>query len=427
MNQPVYALVDCNNFFVSCERVFQPRLRGRAVAVLSNNDGCIVARSNEVKKLGIPMGAPLFKYKEIIRKNKVITLSSNFTLYQDMSRRVMEVLKGFVNKMQVYSIDEAFLQLDSLSSHMYEDLGRDIKDKVYKCTGIPVSVGIANNKTLAKIAGERSKKNPEFDGVLSLIGKDQDQVDLILEKIPIGDVWGVGFRSVGKFEAMGIETAKDFKYFDTRSITRLRGIVGYRMQQEIRGIPCFALHTLPEARKSIACTRSFGKKISEINELREAITSYVSTACEKLRRQRSVATTIYVFIHTNWHQQYEKYYSNGISISLNNASFDTRDFVKAALEGLDKIYVPGLAYKKAGIFLSGIMPYSSVQMNLFLHNENRWRRELRVLKQIDKLNQKWGHGTLRIGSEGFNKKWFMKREKLSPRFTTRWEEIPRVR
>lgn len=421
----IFGLVDCNNFFVSCERVFKPELRHVPVVVLSNNDGCIVARSNEAKKLGIPMGAPLFKYKDILNRNKVRVLSSNYTLYCDMSRRVMETIESMTPKMQPYSIDEAFLDLSSIRASDLSSLITKIQNEVYRRTGVPVSVGAAHTKTLCKLANEVAKKNPEYNGVLNLYDKTYDEIGSLMENVSVDDIWGVGRRSAPKLEKIGITTAKEFRDSDGKGISKLMGIIGYRTHLELRGTPCISTGNEPLHPKTIACTRSFSKRITTYSELQESVVFYTSNACERLRRRNCVATNIYVFILTNPFSNSGDYYSNGLDMRMLKHSFKTEDFVKLAIDGLRKIYLPGKEYKKAGVCITGIVPSSAMQLNLG-HNESAWLEERNFYKIIDKVNTKWGHGTVKLASEGVRKEWFMKRDLLSPRYTTNWLEIPKV-
>jgi DNA polymerase V len=426
-NKHRFGLVDCNNFFVSCERVFRPDLRDVPLAILSNNDGCIVARSNEVKKLQIPMGAPFFKYQKILKQNGVQTLSSNYALYSDLSMRVMNTLSVLFREIQKYSIDEAFVLFDNTFHRDYSQFAHDAKNLVYQWTGVPVSVGIGKTKTLAKIATEIAKKEPRFRNSLNLDDLSETELDTYLEQLPVNDIWGVGYRSVEKLQSQGIYTAKDFKYAQSELIYALMKTTGYRTHLELQGTQCFEFSYLPQPQKSITCTRSFGRSILEFRELEEAVASYTSNAIERLRRQESTASRIYVFIHTNKYSKTEPYYYNGFEVKLEEPSFNTIVFVEAALKALKVIFIAGKSYKKAGVYIGDIQPINSLQPDMFVYDESKWEREEVLFDSIDRINRKWGKGTLKLGVEGFDRNWSMRRDLLSNRYTTNWNELPIVK
>jgi DNA polymerase V len=315
MRTKIFAIVDCNNFYVSCERLFNPKLKNKSVAVLSNNDGIIIARSDEVKSLGIPMGAPLFKYKEIIRENKVTLFSSNYSLYGDMSWRVMETLKTFTDNIEIYSIDEAFLEISSLAIHDYVKFGQEIREKVRKWTGIPVSVGIARTKTLAKLANRLAKKDKTNNGVCVLLSPD---IDKELTKIEIGDVWGVGFRNAPKLKKIGINTALDLKNSDPKIIRKKYSVLLERTSLELNGISCIPINQSPAPKQSIASTRSFGRYITSLEEMEQALSTYVARAMAKLRRQKSIVGAFMIFIRTNYRSKIHHQYSNSLVTKLNS-------------------------------------------------------------------------------------------------------------
>ena len=415
----MYALVDGNNFYVSCERVFNPSLEGKPVIVLSNNDGCIISRSNEAKALGLKMAEPVFKRRDVIEKHKVEVFSSNYTLYGDMSNRMMNTLQTFTPDIEVYSIDEAFLNLEGMQVDLVE-YGNRIRNTVYKNVGIPVGVGIACTKTLAKIANKISKKH---NGVFVI---DSESVrDWTLRNTPIEDVWGIGRQYTKMLMKNGINTAYDFSQLDANWVRGKMTVVGQRTRDELLGKPCIALDTIVKAKKNIATTRGFGKKLSDINIIAEAVATHAVRCAEKLRRQRSVASYLTIFIHTDPFSQNEKYIYNSLTITLPMPSNTNHELARAALEGLKKIYCPELLYKKTGIIVSGISSDSFVQGNLFEGGSNEKYKS--ISKIADELNSRYGRDKLKLAVQGNNKDWKLKQEKLSPRYTTRWDELLKVK
>lgn len=415
----MYALVDGNNFYVSCERVFNPSLEGKPVVVLSNNDGCIISRSNEAKALGLKMAEPVFKRKDVIEKNKVEVFSSNYTLYGDMSNRMMSTLQTFTPDIEVYSIDEAFLNLEGMQVDLVE-YGNRIRNTVYKNVGIPVGVGIACTKTLAKIANKISKKHK---GVFVI---DSERVrDWALRNTPIEDVWGIGRQYAKMLMRNGINTAYDFSQLDANWVRGKMTVVGQRTRDELLGKPCIALDTIIKAKKNIATTRGFGKKLSDINIIAEAVATHAVRCAEKLRRQRSVANYLTIFIHTDPFSQSEKYIYNSLTITLPVPSNTNHELAKAALDGLKRIYCPKLLYKKTGIIVSGISSETFVQGNLFEGGNNEKLKS--ISKLADELNSRYGRDKLKLAVQGNNKDWKLKQEKLSPRYTTRWDELLKVK
>lgn len=416
-------LVDCNNFYVSCERVFRPELRTRPVVVLSNNDGNVVALSNEVKEMGLPFGAPFFKVKELIRGNRVAVFSSNYTLYGDMSRRVMECLARFSPEMEVYSIDEAFLSLGGMRVDPVE-YGRMIRDSVGQWTGIPVSIGIAPTKTLAKLASRIGKKDPASRGVFDLV--DRGRVDGVLEATDAGDVWGVGHQYRQLLRRNGILTARQLRDAPDKWVRRNMTIMGLRTVWELRGVPCIPFDELPAPKKGIVSSRSFGRPVESIDELRQAVAAYVSRAAEKLRAQKSVAGSVTVFISTNRFKEDDPQYSSGVSCRLPVPSSYTPRLIQVAGRLLEGIYRRGYRYKKAGVMLYEIMQEGDAQLDLFsrFHDTDRTRRLMGV---VDGVNRDLGRHTLHFAAEGIIRPWQMRREFLSARYTTHWDEIPVVR
>ncbi|MCA9385518.1 Y-family DNA polymerase [Candidatus Dojkabacteria bacterium] len=425
MNQKVFALIDCNNFFVSCERVFNPKLENVPVIVASNNDGCAVARSNEVKEIGIKMGVPLFKVKDLLHKHCIKVLSPNFALYSDMSHRVMEVLRTITDKIEVYSIDEAFLSIESLGVEEYEEFGRMVKDKVFKWTGIPVSIGIAHTKTLAKAASELAKKKE--GGVVDLVTKSVQEQDVLLQGIPVGDVWGIGYRLTPFYESRGIMTAYDYKYADLNLYGSKVTVGGRRTQLELQGISCNQVTTTHVSRKSIISSRSFGKPVYTQEELSEAISEYIGRAARKLRSQNLLAGYLTVYLTTGRFKKARDYYAPSTSTALVYPTSYTPDLVKAGLVCLEKIYRPGYQYKKAGVCFTSLQTMESMQFRIFDSFSFRKRmQEEKLMATVDKLNKKWGQGVLKLASEGTNPLWQMKQSQRSPRYTTAWKELLQI-
>ncbi len=414
----VFALVDCNNFYVSCERLFRPELNGKPVVVLSNNDGCIVARSNEAKALGIPMGAPLFQYKALIARHNVQVFSSNYALYGDLSCRVMDVLRQTEADVEVYSIDEAFLSLPVNKNWDRDRYAAELKERVRKHVGIPVSIGIATTKTLAKIANRIAKKDTRAQGVFDLV--DNSQTDNILGKIKVNDVWGVGSRSTEKLNRRGIYTALDLKRADQTWIRKTLTVVGSRTVMELNDIPCIALQNAPACPKSIVTSRTFGQSVTDIDHLREAVISYTSIAAEKLRKQGVEAETLNVFITTGLFAQ--QYYSNNQTITLARPTSSTPELINAALHCLKSLYRPGYRYRKGGIMLTGIVK-GYKQLDLFSLATSKEDKVL--MAGLDMINKKWGRNTIQYGmTKAANKPWAMQQSQKSPAYTTKWQELP---
>ena len=420
----VFALVDCNNFYVSCERVFNPMLKRVPVMVLSNNDGCVVARSNEVKALGIKMGSPAFKWDQLVREHNIQVFSSNYTLYADMSRRVMETLKNFSPDLEIYSIDEAFLSLSGLNLRDLKSYGQKIRKTVYKWTGLPVSIGIAETKVLAKAANEIAKKHGEHSGVVDLINCSGKDIDSYIEKLDVSDVWGVGRQYTKLLKSYNINTAKDLKYADIKWIRKKMTVMGAKCVYELNGYSCFELDKYPEPRKGIRSSKSFGNPVTSKQDLRQAVASYVSRAAEKLRSQNSYTNVLVVFVKTNRFKRDEPQYSNSAYIKLKEPTSSTIDLTKSALAGLDRIYKSGYRYKKAGVLLEGIQPNNQIQLNLFHPFDYTKKRQINMLmKTIDAINKKWGKDSLKLATEGTKQAWKMRRTRLSQRYTTSWNEL----
>lgn len=418
---PLFALVDCNNFYVSCERVFQPNLNGKPVIVLSNNDGCVVARSNEAKALGIGMGVPEFQIRPLLRAHHVHVFSSNYALYGDMSQRVMETVEQFCPDLELYSIDEAFLSLSGFTSRNRTDYGRTIRRTAQRWTGIPVSIGIAETKTLAKIANRIAKRNPDTGGVFDLTACPDR--DLLLSRIPVEEVWGIGSNHAKTLTHQGITTALHLRHADHQWIRKHLGIVGVRLVEELDGRSCLPLEECPPAKQSITCSRSFGTPITALVEMEEAVSAYVSRATEKLRREGLAATSLTVFLTTNPFKP-GPHYSNGLTRKLSVATDSTPELIRLALHSLQRIYRERYAYKKAGVLLTGLVPASQIQTDLF--DQHDWAQSKRLMAALDRINDRWGGGTLRYAATGLHRAWTTQFHRRSPAYTTHWNELPLV-
>ena len=414
------ALIDCNSFYVSCERLFNPKIRKKPVVVLSNNDGCIISRSNEAKTLGIKMGEPYFKAKDIIVKNNVQVFSSNYSLYGDISRRVMRTLKRFNSEIEVYSIDEAFLDLSNFSDDEIESVGIEIRSIILQWTGIPTSIGIAKTKTLSKIANHIAKK--EKSGVVSLVEKKN--IDLILEKVEIGDVWGVG-RQLTKFYIKNdIYNAKQLKNISNTWIKKSSNVLSSRTAMELRGISCISLETQSSKRKSCVVSRSFAKKVEKLQELQESITSYCLNAAEKIRSESLIAKSVTVFLRTSPFQNRGIYYSNSKTIDFPIATDNSIEIVKTALTALKDIFKRGYKYQKVGVMLSGLSNLEN-KNNLFSSSKDEKIKSL--MRSIDSTNCRYGRSALSLASGGVNKKWNMRRKHSSKIDTVDFRCLPTIK
>lgn len=411
------ALVDCNNFYASCERLFQPSLRGKPVVVLSNNDGCVIARSNEAKALGIVMGDPWHLRKAEFVKQGVIVRSSNYTLYGDISARVMTTLAGFSPELEIYSIDEAFLGLSGFAD--VDRHAREMRVTVLQWTGIPVSVGIAPSKTLAKVANRTAKKDPDSGGVAVLMTEAAQEA--ALARLEITDLWGVAGRLAKRLEQIGIRTPLQLRDADPRFIRDRFSVVMERMVLELRGIPCIDLERSRPDNKSIMASRSFGRPVESLHEMQEAVASYVSRAAEKLRRQDLAAGQLIVFVNTNRHRPQDAQYYATRPVRLPIATADTSRLVRAALHGLACVWKPGFRYKKAGVILLDLVQAGSVQGNLFTLPDSPNSQTL--MAALDGLNRRYGRDTLTIGAGGRKKAWKLRSEQLSDHYTTSWGEL----
>ena len=419
----MFALIDCNNFYVSCERVFNPKLNEKAVVVLSNNDGCAISRSNEAKALGIPMGAPAFKYEKIFRENNVQIFSSNFPLYGDMSSRVMSILSKFTPNIEIYSIDEAFLKFNGFENYNLESYCQEIKDMVMKWTGVPISIGIAPTKALAKVANRIAKKFPNQTNGVYLINSKEKRIKA-LKWLSIGDVWGIGFRNAKRLKNIKINTAYDFINLEDNWVRKNMSVVGLRLKKELEGESVLDLEEVRSPKKAIATTRSFEGTIRDYEEIKERISTFAVCCAEKLRAQNSSCNSIYVFVRSNKFQKNKIQYRNGILMTIPFSTNSNIVISNYAIEGLKKIFKSGINYKKAGAIVMGLDSSDNHQLNLF-ENENPKHKYL--MKSIDLIQKKEGQSKIKLASEDLRRRWRMKQEKLSPNYTCKINDIIKVK
>ena len=411
------ALIDCNNFYASCERIFNPRLIGKPIVVLSNNDGCIITRSAEAKALGIKMGEPYFKAKKIIDKNNVRVFSSNYSLYGDISQRVMETLARFASDVEIYSIDEAFLGLNGFENYELSKYCQYIRCTIKQWVGIPVSIGVSTTKTLSKIANNLAKKNKEYDGVCIL--KSWFDINEALKLTSIEDVWGIGRRLSVFLKKYKINTAYDFTQLDKGWIRKNMGVVGEKTFLELCGVSCIELELIPSDKKSCCVSRSFSKPVEKIDDLEESVSSYGTRVAEKIREEGLVAESMSIFVLTNYFNRKEKQYSNSIKLQLPYPTNNSIKIVKRALEGIRKIYREGYRYKKAGVILYGLTKAKQTRGLLDYDRENSDS----IMNTLDRINERYGSSTIRLASEGVEKSWRMRRESVSPCYTTRFDDL----
>ncbi len=414
------ALVDCNNFYVSCERVFDPRLRNRPVVVLSNNDGCAVSRSQEAKDLGIKMGAPWFQIRHFERSHGLVARSSNYALYGLLSNRVMSILRDMAPGQEIYSIDESFLELTGIADPLA--LGREMRARVLQWTHIPVCVGMASTKTRAKLANHIAKKSLKCQGTFNLESLTPEQEDRLLGKIEVGQVWGVGRRISDKLSRMGILTVKDLKRCDPDAIQERFSVVLARTVSELQGIACLSLEEVTPPKKQIMVSRSFGELITTEEELREAVVHYVTRAGEKLRQEGLMAQTLMVFAHSNPFREEDMQYRGARVIPLVTPTQDTRKLIAAALTGLSDLYVAGILYKKAGVMLTDLFGQDIQQEDLFAANDSEGSK--RLMQVLDTINKHHGWGTIAMAASGLNEqRWRMRTDLKSPAYLSQWKEI----
>ena len=417
MRDKVFALIDCNAFYVSCERVFNPKLNNRPVVALSNNDGCIISRSKEAKALGIKMGVPLFKVKDIVEKEKVVVFSSNYTLYADMSRRVMNIISSSSPYTEIYSIDEAFVELSSLPID-YESYAHQLRQTILQHTGIPVSIGIASTKTLAKVANHKAKKDDSLNGVCSLV--NYDDIDQMLELTEVGDVWGVGRRLSKKLINHGIHNAKLLKNCSDSWIRKMMSVNGLKTITELRGISCIPLEEYSMTRKSCCTTRSFGKLLTNLEDIEQAVTTFARRAAERIRSESLAASCVSVFVRTNPFDKKSAYYSNGASRTLSHPTHDSITIIETALLLTKRIFKNNYQYKKAGVLLSGLCDDSEIQETLF---EKNYNQNSDLMSAIDAINYRYGRDTLQMASECKVGNWKQKRENCTRNYTTQIDRL----
>lgn len=414
----MYALIDCNNFYASCERVFNPKLRNKAIVVLSNNDGCVIARSNEAKALGIKMAAPAFKIKEIIEQNNAAMISSNYELYGDMSNRVMNTIAEEVPAIEIYSIDETFVDFSGMKYTNLQEFAENLRKKILKWTGIPVSIGIAKTKTLAKIATHVVKKTPIESGVFIL--DNDEKITEILKKIKIEDVWGIGRRFSKKLRNEFVFTAYDFTTMPDYFIRKKMNITGLKTKKELEGVSCIYLPEVLDSKKTITTSRSFAKTESDIKILEQAVAYFSDNCGMKLRKDKTVAKFLTVYIRTNYFKSDLPQYSQSITVTLPSATDSSLTLIKYALKGLRKIYKKGFLYKKASVTLSGIEPKIAVQGNIF---DNSDFQHTDLMRSIDTIRTKFGKDKLKFGIQNNEAFWKAGRKRVSPAYTTKWNEI----
>ena len=414
----MFALIDCNNFYASCERVFNPSLNGKPVLILSNNDGCVIARSNEAKALGIPMGAPAFKFKEVIENGEVHVFSSNFALYGDMSNRVMTILGTFCPKMEIYSIDEAFLDFSGFDLYNLEALGCEIRKQVLQWTGIPVSVGFAHTKALAKVANRIAKKYTDRTGGVYTIDTEEQRIKA-LKWLKIEDVWGIGRQHARRLKEMNVLNAYQFTQLTDRWVRDMMTVVGLRLKLDLQGEPTLQLEDVRD-KKSIATTRSFEHNYKDLTLIKERVTSFAVSCAEKLRRQHCCCQSVMVFLHTNGFREDQPQYSKNIVIKLPFATNSSIEIVKFAVMGLEQIFLEGYGYKKAGVIVSDFSPEDNQQLTLF---DSRNVKHIELMKAVDNINRSMGQQKVRLAAQEPGRVWKMKQERLSPRYTTNLNEI----
>ena len=420
MNNKIFALVDCNNFYASCERVFNPKLEGKPIVVLSNNDGCIVARSNEAKALGIPMGAPYFKYKDVIKRNNVEVFSSNYTFYGDMSARVMTSLRSIVGEIEIYSIDEAFLDVSEFYYCNLEDTAKEIKKLVQQWTGIPISIGIGATKTLAKVANRQAKKYESSD--VFDIREEARRID-ILKKMELEDIWGISTKSAQRLRKIGIKNPHELAISDPKVICKAVKVTGERIHYELNGISCIPIEEVKN-KKTIISSKSFGKKVGTVEELEEAVSMYAARACEKLRAQESRAQGLHVFLRTSPYLDKERRYTNGMSSYFTIPTSNTSKITKEAKRLTSKLFLPNYEYQKIGVVLLNITDAKNEQYSFYEVED--YDKSDTVMGTIDSVNEKFGNRSIFFGAQGINKDWKMRADRKSAMYTTKVDDLPRV-
>lgn len=429
----MFALIDCNNFYASCERVFRPELNGKPVVVLSNNDGCVIARSNEAKAVGVPMGAPAFEFEDFFNRNNVHVFSANFTLYGDMSKRVMDILSSYTPEIEIYSIDEAFLKLEGFENFDLQKYGEEMRAKVTKWTGIPISVGIAPTKALAKVANRIAKTYPDKTQNTYIIDTEEKRIKA-LKWLKVEDIWGIGRQQAKRLKQYNentanqkknypqrppVLTAYDFTQMDDAWVKKHFSVIGLRLKHDLQGIPTLDLESV-ETKRSIATTRSFEYNYTEFAEVEERISSFAVACAEKLRKQHSCCNALMVILRTNRHRKDMEQYNKSIMINLPYPTNSSIELSKFAVKALKQIFAPGYGYKKAGVIATGLTPEKDIQLQFF---ENSNPRHIPLMQVMDELNARLGQQKLKLGSQDLKQVWKMKQEKLSPNYTTKLSDI----
>lgn len=414
----MFALIDCNNFFASCERVFRPDLNGKPIVVLSNNDGCVIARSNEAKAFGIPMGAVAYQFEKIFTENNINVFSSNFALYGDMSARVMSILDSFAPDIEIYSIDEAFLKFDGCDYINFQEYGEKIRKTILKSTGIPVSVGFAHTKVLSKVANKIAKKFFDKTKGVYIIDDDDKRVKA-LKWLPVEDVWGIGRQLAKRLKKIGVNNAYEFTQLNTEWVKKNMSVVELRLKQELEGNPVLNME-IAKAKKNIATTRSFEKNYTEFEQLNERVVTFAVSCAEKLRSQHSCCNALMVFVHTNGNRKDLKQYSKNIIVKLPFPTNSSIEIAEYACRGLKQIFIKGYQYKKAGVIVMDFSQEDASQIALF---ENSNPKHKILMAVIDKLNRAFGQQKLKLASQDMDRVWKMRQERLSPRYSTKLNEI----
>jgi DNA polymerase V len=413
----MYAIIDCNSFYASCERAFDPSLIGKPLAILSNNDGCVISRSKEAKVLGIPMGAPLFQYREIIAEKNIQIRSSNYSLYGDMSERVMKLLEDFSPEVEVYSIDEAFLKLPETDD--YQKVGKKIKEYIYQCTGIPVSIGIAPTKALSKAANNIAKKFPERTNGYHVIDTEEKRIKM-LKWLPADAIWGIGAGNAKRLQNKGVQTAYEFTELSDDWVKRNMSIVGLRLKKDLEGEPTILLEDEVQHKKAIATTRSFEYTFSDQENMKERIVTFASRCAEKLREQKSSCNVVMVYLKSDRNKHKDSYFRAKRIVTLPYATNSTFIINKFALRALEDIFKPGIQYKKAGVILTGLIRTDALQLDLF-QNEDPKHKQL--MAAMDSLNAKYGRQKIKMGNQDLQRTWKMRQAHLSPEYTTKFSDI----
>ena len=419
----MFALVDCNNFYASCERVFQPQWKGKPVVILSNNDGCVIARSNEAKALGIPMGAPAFKYQAQFKRQKIKVFSSNYPLYGDMSSRVMSILERYTPNIELYSIDEAFLQFKGFDLFDLQKEGMKMQKQIKKWTGIPVSVGIAPSKALAKIANKIAKKFAVKTGGVYSIDTEEKRIKA-LKWTSISDVWGIGRQHLQQLEAIGVANAWQFSLLSDDWVRKQMSVLGLRLKKDLQGLPSIQLEEVKAPKKGIATTRSFEGNLTSFSDLEERVSTFASNCAEKMRKQQSSCQALLVFIRSDPHKKDVISYRNSCVLTLPYATNSSIILSRYAILGLRKIFKENIAYKKAGVMVMGLLPTEKRQLNLF---ENNNTKHVALMKSLDKIHKRFGPYQIKLANQDLNRTWKMKQQYLSNRFTTELKDVITVK